>query len=143
MRSNGPKASLRVLVSGSRDWPFEWSNLVHEKLDKLPRYAIIVHGMCPSGVDAFAEDWVQVNRGGDADRFPADWRRNGLGAGHVRNVQMLAHIKQDGTPLVLCFFWDKNNSPGTMGMAKLAHKAGVRLICYEWDGQDSLVVTHI
>jgi hypothetical protein len=131
MCSGGPTEALRVLVSGSRDWPFEWSHLVHEKLDKLPKRTIIVHGACPSGVDAFAEDWVQVNRGGDADRFPANWRRNGIGAGHIRNLEMLNHLRKDGHSLVMCFFW--TISPGTLGMAQLAYKAGVPLICYQYD----------
>jgi hypothetical protein len=134
MRSGGPTEALRVLVSGSREWPFEESYLIHQSLDKLPKRAVIVHGACPTGVDAYAEDWVQVNCGGDADRFPALWRKHGLGAGHIRNLQMLDHIRKDGKALVLCFFWDAMNSKGTMGMALLALKAKVPLICYEFNG---------
>src|SRR5688572_30892301 len=112
---------LRVLVSGSRDWPFEWSGLIHDKLDKLPRRAVIVHGLYPGGVDAYAEDWIQSN-GREADRFPAEWRKYGLQAGPIRNQQMLDHIMQDGQRLVLCFFWDVETSKGTKGMALLAAK---------------------
>jgi hypothetical protein len=98
--------------------------------------------MCPSGVDAFAEDWIQTNHR-QADRFPAEWRKYGLKAGMIRNQQMLDHVMQDGQRLVLCFFWDIEISKGTKGMAFLAAKAKVPLVCYKYDGADGLLVTHV
>jgi hypothetical protein len=85
---------LRVLVTGSRDWGDRAK--VRGILDYIGgRYGydgmVVVHGHCPTGADAFADEWAQDNAdlGVIVERHPAEWNRHGKRAGFLRNAEMV------------------------------------------------------
>ncbi|QNN99542.1 DprA-like DNA processing chain A [Streptomyces phage TieDye] len=116
---------MRVLVTGSRDWPdisavFEALSLLYE--DGVP--FILVHGACPTGADAMAQEWAdEMNRMGysvEVEDHPADW--NGprkRGAGFARNAEMV----KLGADRCLAFIHNESN--GATHCSELAEKAGI------------------
>jgi hypothetical protein len=84
-----------VLVTGSRTWTdgravYAALGEILEHLDGQVEMAVM-HGDCPNGADAIADLWCSIH---DVEvlRRPADWRRHGKAAGHIRNGEMLAEI---------------------------------------------------
>ena len=121
---------MRILVTGSRDWADKdaiWSELA--ALAQADPFATLVHGACPTGADAIADDWW-TGFGGDPERHPADWSR-GRKAGPERNAAMVAL----GADLCLAFIGDctsrrcrredRHPSHGASGCADLAEAAGI------------------
>lgn len=120
---------MRVLVTGSRDWPDR--NKVYQELEMVlgaQKEITVVHGHCPKGADRYADDWaldLQLIYGDETDlvrveRYPADW--NGplkKRAGFARNAEMVAL----GADLCLAFI--HNESKGATHCAELAEKAGI------------------
>ena len=53
-----------------------------------PEEVTIVHGACPTGVDAMAQRYA-VQSGFKVERFPADWTKHGRRAGPIRNQAMV------------------------------------------------------
>jgi hypothetical protein len=120
------KPTLRVLVTGSRNWPDP--DLLYRKLDQLHQRAdlIVVHGDCPTGADAYARIWCRMNPAGVTEiRCPADWSQHGKAAGPLRNAQMVA----DGADLCLAF--RIGISRGTSDTIDRARAAGIRVQLYE------------
>lgn len=123
---------MRVLVCGGRDYDDKY------KLDRvlndlceirglkgpkdefgnwMPAGLTIIHGGA-KGADSLAEDWAIVNWV-QFERYPADWKKFGKGAGHIRNKQML----DTGIDLVVAF----PGGRGTANMVDIAKKAGVEV----------------
>jgi len=71
------------------------------------------------GVDRLGERWAKAN-GIPVKKFPADWKKHGMGAGHVRNREM-AHYAD-----ALIAIWD-GASPGTKSMIDYAKRRGLRV----------------
>lgn len=114
--------TTRVLLTGSRDWT-DWHTIV-AKLDFLARNIpdlMIVHGACPRGADDIADRHARAH-GIRTERHPANWRKYGRRAGHVRNAHMVAL----GAELCLAFIRDK--SPGASGCAAMAEHSGIPTI---------------
>lgn len=74
---------------------------------------IIVSG-CASGADAIGERYAE-EKGFAVEKYPADWKRYGRGAGFIRNRQMA-----EVCDYVICF-WD-GESKGTKSMIDYAIK---------------------
>ncbi len=116
--ATGP-ARFRVLVTGSRTWTdtatitAALEALRAEHGDRLT----VVHGACPRGADAIADDWT-VRTGTDTERWPADWRA-GRGAGMARNTAMVA------TGPARCLAFIRDASPGASHCAATAEAAGI------------------
>jgi hypothetical protein len=115
----------RILVTGSRDWTDVdqvWLGLgnavgaIHR--DAIHREIVIVHGDCPRGADAIADDWGR-KYGATIERHPANWQINGKRAGFIRNQKMV----NLGADVVLAFI--KNGSRGASHTAALAEQAGI------------------
>jgi hypothetical protein len=114
---------LKILVTGSRDWTdprtielevfralYEW---------KTPhREAVLIHGACPTGADALADDYARTT-GMHIIRRPADWDRYGKHAGFLRNVE-LVDLGPD-----ICLAFIRSKSRGASMTANLAEKAGI------------------
>ena len=112
----------RVLICGTRG--FQDRALVESVVAKLVKSChkgdyllVIVHGACPTGADAFAnEAGLRAVRDGDnvvVEPHPADWSK-GQSAGPRRNLHM-AELGAD-----ICFaFWD-GHSRGTLNMIQEA-----------------------
>jgi hypothetical protein len=123
---------MRLLISGSREWDLaesinsrivesivEWRN-DHPTLGNGPiNWLTIVHGNCPRGADFLADQFASRILMCDVERYDADWRSFGRGAGHRRNARMINSIPD------VCLFFIRDNSPGTIGCRKLAKAKGI------------------
>jgi SLOG family YspA-like protein len=118
----------RVLVTGSRDWGDRAA--IDDALTALAaantfhnRITVIVHGACPTGADAIADDWARWHSARSeliqVERHPADWRAHGQAAGPRRNAEMV----RLGADLCLAFI--RNGPPGATHTAGLAEAAGI------------------
>ena len=102
---------MKVLVCGSRGW--DRPDLVGRRLAQLPEGTTIIHGKCPKGADLHAALHLRT-LGFNEIACPADWKRHGKRAGHIRNVEMLDH-----EPVLVIAFWD-GESAGTRDMIDAA-----------------------
>lgn len=122
---------MRVLVTGSRDWPdqarvWEALDLVFENRESRDGIFLVVHGGA-KGVDTMARLWASGRRrDGELSIYhethPAQWMQNGKfvkAAGHQRNQRMV----DKGATLGLAFI--RNNSPGATGCLAMALRAGI------------------
>jgi hypothetical protein len=112
---------MRVLVCGGRFYTDR--RTVFRTLDQMhadgAQISCIIEGEA-KGADLLGAAWAS-SRGVALAPFPADWDRYGLGAGPIRNKQMLIEGKPD---IVVCF----PGGSGTADMKKQALKAGVKVI---------------
>jgi hypothetical protein len=127
---------LRVLVCGGRDFgrtqdehyfvksqldlfASQHSILFNPDDNWLPNDIIIINGAA-KGVDEVSSEWAIVNWCKYFE-FPANWKKYGKAAGHIRNKQMLNEGKPD---VVLAFPGGK----GTANMVKQAEESGIPVI---------------
>jgi hypothetical protein len=117
----------RVLVTGSRDWRDR--SMIEEVLDTLLTehgQLAIAHGHCPTGADAYADEWARRNRPrAQITRYIANWKLNGRAAGPIRNQ----HMVDDGADVCLAFI--RNHSAGASGCADMARRAGIPVVLRE------------
>lgn len=121
---------LRVLVTGSRAWPYPallFAALMDTWHDATTLHGpgtrlLIVHGACPTGADWYADTWAD-RHGHPREPHEADWSRGRRG-GPERNARMAAL----GAALCLAAPWGA--SPGTRNCITEARRADipVRLI---------------
>ncbi len=147
---------MRVLVTGSRDWPDDFTvddTLTNVEQQRGERGAafVVVHGACPTGADAYASRWVEGWFGYPLaghpsyvteEPHPADWSR-GRKAGPERNAAMVAL----GADLCLAFIGpctsprchrpEPHNSHGATGCADLAEAAGIPTRRIYLDGESA------
>lgn len=114
---------MRVLVTGSRSWPSP--QVVFDALDALAP-DVVIHGGCPTGADAFAEQWC-IRTGTPQDVHMAEWDRHGRRAGYLRNAAMI----REQPDLTVAFF--HGESKGTRMTVKLALDAGIEVKSYRMD----------
>lgn len=86
--------SLRLLVCGSRTW-VDARRIGVEVATLAP--SVLIHGAA-AGADTLAAAeavrWaLAFDRSFGVESFPADWQRDGKGAGPIRNARMLAEGK--------------------------------------------------
>lgn len=117
---------MRILITGSRNWP-DPTPIVDAILSytrNVPECEVtIVHGGCPDGADAMAND-IAENFQWRVEIYPAKWWEYGKRAGYVRNAEM---VKQ-GADICLAFI--KDGSRGATMCADLAEKAGIPVMRY-------------
>lgn len=103
---------MRLLVSGSRDY----TNREHV-LSVIASFnpTMVIHGACPTGVDAIA-DMVKC----EIRRFPANWSEYGLRAGPIRNERMIVEGHPDHALLFL-----SKTSKGTANTLALVKRYGI------------------
>lgn len=107
----------RVLVTGSRTWTD--TTAIRDALAEVwSPDTVLVHGGCPRGADQFA-DACWTRWGGQVERHPANWDRDGKTAGFVRNRAMV----EAGADLCLAFI--HNSSRGATHCATTAQEAGI------------------
>lgn len=135
--------TYRILVTGSRDWQNRAA--IDDALTALAaantfhnRTTVIVHGACPTGADAMADDWARWHAARspliEFERHRANWRPNGVldrSAGYRRNAAMVSL----GADMALAFIGPctKSNcrqpqahgSHGATHCADLAEQAGI------------------
>lgn len=121
--------ALRILVTGSRDWPDPtavWAALELAIVQSAATEVVVVHGGA-KGADQHAGLFVKAHRRQFAAQgttlieevHPADWVNLGKRAGYVRNAQMVALGAE------LCLAFNFNSSRGTTMCTKLAEDAGI------------------
>lgn len=133
---------MRVLVTGSRDWPDQaalWSALdeVYENRTSREGIFMVVHGGA-NGADKMAMAWVRgKRRDGELNIYhemhQPNWNQGGKfvpSAGHQRNQRMV----DAGADLVLAFW--RNNSSGTAGCIRAAQQAGLPVTIYRINDQE-------
>lgn len=132
------RRTLRVLVTGSRNWTS--ADCISMALHDIADYArahgrlmVLIHGDCPTGADNIAKLWVTMQNmmaedGGLArtvceDPYPAAWH-NGRSAGIRRNEEMV----ESGADVCLAFICD--NSPGATHCSNLARSRGIPTVVW-------------
>lgn len=113
---------MRVLVTGSRNWTDDvvLSCALFETLVEAgrPNDAVLVHGACPTGADAMAEQWWR-RQGLPVERHPAEWTKHGRAAGPIRN-QAMVDLGAD-----VCLAFIRNDSRGATHCMTRAEVAGI------------------
>lgn len=121
---------IRILVTGSRDWS-DRDVVLFALLRETPYGpATLVHGACPTGADAIADQLGRV-AGYTVETHPADWEKYGNSAGQRRNTEM---VNLGATVCVAfigrcssrkCKITESHPSHGASRTAKLAEAAGI------------------
>ena len=112
---------MKVIVCGGRD--FTDYQFLHDTLKTVQlsrgKFTLIVHGNA-KGADTLADFYGGRNHIA-TKRYIAEWKKYGLGAGPIRNMQMLREEKPD---LVIAF----KGGAGTADMIRQAKMVGVEVI---------------
>jgi len=114
---------MKVIIAGSRiinDYKSVKSAV--EKSSWFDKITEIVSG-CARGVDQLAIHFAWINDIPVA-KFPADWKKYGMGAGHIRNAEMAEY----GDALIAII---KDNSKGTANMIEVMKKKGKLVYIYK------------
>lgn len=111
---------MRICITGSRDW--DEPGLVRVVLDSY-RPAAIGVGDCPTGVDRAALSWAE-DYAYAWQRYEADWKQHGKGAGPIRNREMLDGWK----PQLLIAFKRGSASRGTDDCIKAARERSIPVL---------------
>lgn len=133
-------SAYRVLVTGSRDW--EDRKAIDDVLTALAaanvfhnRTTVIVHGACPRGADAMADDWARWHASRsplvEVERHPAALFGSWPACGPRRN----SHMVNLGADICLAFIGpcvrprcpqpEPHGSHGASGCAELAELVGI------------------
>lgn len=122
---------MRILVTGSREWD-DRSLFLDQMFDLMSCYAtpghsdgklsqfVIVHGACPTGLDAMADEWAVTNHV-RVERHPADWEKHGNWAGPKRSQEMV----DAGADVCLAFAKRGMANKGTMHCLRMAIEADI------------------
>lgn len=113
----------RILVTGSRTWTdsdviaFELGLVIGSRPETLV-VPVIVHGHCPKGADAIADDLAH-RFGLPVERHPADWDAHGKRAGFLRNQAMV------DLGAAICLAFIRDGSKGATHTMEAASRAGI------------------
>lgn len=118
----------RILITGSRDWTdraaiddnltaIAAANIFHN------RPTVIIHGSCPTGADAMADDWARWHAARNPliefERHRAERFGPWPACGPIRN-QLMVNLGAD-----ICLAFVKDGSRGASHTAELAEAAGI------------------
>ena len=116
----------RLLICGDRFWT-DYQSILRciKKAEKTEHIDMLIEGECRGadklGRRAAEEIGLSIDAGSILP-FPADWERYQLGAGPIRNQQML----DEGKPTEVWAFHNRlDQSTGTRDMVRRALKAGL------------------
>lgn len=116
---------MKLLVCGSR-FCYDWRLLEQTlyEFNKEHDIRVLISG-CAPGIDSLAIQWAMYNKTWDdrfilIEKYPADWKQYGKGAGPIRNQQMLDEGKPDH---VIAFL--APNSRGTANMINRTKQANI------------------
>lgn len=123
----------RVLVSGSREWKDDQTvkQLLVAAMDHFesdPKDIVLVHGAA-RGLDSIAAS-VGKELGFSIEDHPADWKKYGRSAGHIRNQEMV----DLGADIFLAF--PLGESRGTRSCMERAKKSSEVLKTYFFDAEE-------
>lgn len=113
---------MKLIIAGSRHFPADLANRLVKHAVKasgwIDEITIVVHGDCPTGIDAAAQRMCECRW--PIEKFPAAWDVYGKAAGPLRNSRM-AHWAD-----ALILIWD-GRSPGSRNMKECAKGRGLRI----------------
>jgi len=112
---------MRVIICGGRD--FNDKAMLRKALDRLHlnhHFTLVIDGGY-GNADNFGHEWARDN-GIPTERYFADWDKQGLAAGPIRNQRMLDKGRPHG---VVAF--PTEQSRGTWDMVKRAKLAGLKI----------------
>lgn len=116
-----------IIIAGSRNFnDKEYMNrhfgrfITELAREDLNRDFRVIHGGCPTGADALAEEVAWMWGLWDVEEYPADWEQHGKAAGPIRNRQMA----EDADALIAFLYGE---SRGTKNMIDEAFKRGLRV----------------
>lgn len=125
---------VRILITGSRDWPVSEFNMIYIAIyqtiagylskGETKETITIIHGACPTGADLMADNLCRA-WGANIERYPADWDSYGKKAGYLRNKQMV----ETGVDICLAFVYNK--SKGASNTVSLCRERGIPIILVE------------
>lgn len=123
---------MNILIAGDREWTNTnvIRNIIEELVNQYGQFTLI-HGAA-KGVDSLAAHIGKYTYHLPILSFPANWKRNGKGAGPIRNRQMLAEGKPD---LVVVIHNDLESSKGTRDMFYIAGVAKIPRVWYTEEGK--------
>lgn len=104
---------MRVLICGSRDW--QYPDDIDAFVKSLPKDTVIIEGEC-RGADIQSRISA-IKHGLEVEKYPANWKKYGKGAGIIRNKEMLEKGKPN---LVVAFHDNLEESKGTRNMVTQA-----------------------
>lgn len=108
---------MRTIIAGSRD--LNSYDLVRRAVEECGWTPTVVLSGTARGVDRMGERWARF-RDVPVERYPADWKLHGRGAGAIRNAEMAKHAD------ALIAIWD-GTSRGTLHMIRTAERMGLRV----------------
>lgn len=115
---------MRILVTGSRNWTgritIEMALYEAWRTLGFPQSVTLVHGACPTGADAVADEAGRRN-GWEMERHRADWDKYGKAAGPIRNQEMV----DAGADICVAFLLPE--SRGTRDCIRRAKAAGIEV----------------
>lgn len=114
---------IRVLICGDRDW--QYPDDIDAFVKSLPKDTVIIEGEC-RGADIQSRISA-IKHGLEVERYPAKWSKYGMGAGVIRNREMIDMGKPD---LVVAFHDDLSKSRGTLNMITQAMGEGIPIKVY-------------
>jgi len=126
---------LIVLVTGSRHFPANKAEVIHEALRRLPKGSLIIHGGA-KGADTLAEYYAKL-LALDYKAYPINWEEERAKGyhdweiGHNRNQLML----DDNPNIEVCYAFHENlqiNKPngGTRDMIERCLKKKIRVVIF-------------
>lgn len=114
---------MKVLICGDRNWNHPED--IDAFIESLPKDTVIIEGEC-RGADIQSRISA-IKHGLEVERYPAKWSKYGMGAGIIRNRQMLDMGKPN---LVVAFHENLSKSKGTLNMITQAMGEGIEVKVY-------------
>lgn len=108
-----------ALFTGSRRWT-DWE-AVKRDVEALPGHVLVVHGDCPTGLDAMVSQLARED-GLHVAAIPGRWDRYGRSADYKRNAAMLLTLP------TIVYAYPLGDSYGTRMMMRLATEAGILVL---------------
>lgn len=116
---------MKVLITGSRDWPHNRRYIVHRAI-LAAEADIVIHGNA-RGADGIAK-WFARHMGITERGYDAKWGLYGKSAGPIRNQEMLDKEHRPDEPIDLVLAFPLPGSIGTYDMMRRAEAAGIRIV---------------
>ena len=124
--------SLRIVVTGSRDWSSPQRVHLALSLTLDGGEFLLGVGDCPTGGDKFAREWGTANLIWPVTTFHAPWPLRKRAAGPIRNHFMIDMFRPR---LVLAFL--RPESRGTVDCADYAESLGIEVRRFREGGSDA------